>query len=362
MKENVLKRVEKLRAAMAAAGADAFVALNDEDSNWESLFYLSGFRGTAGAVVVTKNSAELLLDSRYTEQGSSQSPHEIVSQKEGLDRDVLKILARHNAGVVLCEAGKTSHTMWQKLAADGRISWRDGTELAKKLRRTKDAEEVECIRKSARIASDAFMSALDEFRPSMTEKQFEAALNYKISLAGGEPGFDMIVASGVRSSMPHGRATDKPIAAGEWVTVDYGARWNGYFCDITRNFQASRAEDRAVELHELLERTHKAAASLLKPGACGADVHNAAVAVLEEAGMGKYFTHSLGHGFGLEIHEAPLLSARRNYVLAAGDVVTIEPGVYIEGWGGLRLEDDYLVTETGAQRLTDMLNQCFYRA
>ena len=362
MKENILRRVEKLRAAMETAGADAFVVLNDEDTNWESLFYMSGFRGTAGAVVITKNSAELLLDSRYTEQGRSQSPHEVVPQKEGLEKDVAALLSRHGAKTVLCEAEKTSHAVWQRLVTDGRISWCDGTELVKKLRRTKDTKETECIRKSAQIASDALLSALGEFRPGMTEKQFEAALNYKISLAGGEPGFDMIVASGVRSSMPHGRATDKPIAAGEWVTVDYGARWNGYFCDITRNFQVCKAEGRAVELHELLEKAHKTAAALLRPGASGTDVHNAAVAVLDEAGMGKYFTHSLGHGFGLEIHEAPLLSARRNDILAAGDIVTIEPGVYIEGWGGLRLEDDYLVTETGAQRLTNMLNQCFYRA
>ena len=362
MRENILKRIENLRAAMEQAGADAFVALNDEDSNWESLFYLSGFRGTAGAMVVTKDAAELVLDSRYAEQGRSQSPHEVVPQRESLDKDVLRLLSGHNAGVVLCEAEKTSHALWQKLAARDGSVWRDGTAVMQKLRRTKDEEEVECIRRAARIASGAFLSALDEFKPNMTEKQFEASLNYRICLAGGEPGFDMIVASGVRSSMPHGRATDKPIAEGEWVTVDYGARWNGYFCDITRNFYVGRADSRANELHELLEKAHKTAASLLAPGVSGTDVHNAALAVLEKAGVGKYFTHSLGHGFGLEIHEAPLLSPRRNDTLAAGDIVTIEPGVYIEGWGGLRLEDDYLIAKTGVQRLTDTLNQCFYRA
>ena len=362
MKENILKRTEKLREAMAAQEADAFVVFSDEDSNWESLFYLSGFRGTAGAAVFTRDSAELLLDSRYAEQGSRQSPHEVAAVKSDLAADTLAMLAAHNAKTVLCEAQKTSHAMWERLSAEGGAVWRDGSELVKKLRRTKDDEEVSCIRKAAQIASDAFLSVLDEFRPGMTEKQFEAALNYKICLAGGEPGFDMIVASGVRSSMPHGRATEKPIAAGEWVTVDYGARWNGYFCDITRNFSAGRPDGRAAELHELLVKAHRTAAELLGTGASGTAVHNAALSVLSEAGVGKYFTHSLGHGFGLEIHEAPLLSARRNDVLQTGDIVTIEPGVYIEGWGGLRLEDDYLIAETGVQRLTGMLNQCFYRA
>lgn len=361
MKKYITDRVEKLCAAMEAEGADAFVVLNDEDSNWESLFYLSGFRGTSGALVVWNGSSELILDSRYCEQGRDQSPLEVAPQRASLAEDILELLALLGAERVLCEADKTSHAEWSRFAAGG-AEWLDGTETVRKLRRPKDSWEVQCIRKSADIASAAFLEAVADFRPGMTEKEFEAGLNYRIALAGGEAGFDMIVASGPRSSMPHGRATEKPIVSGEWVTVDYGARWNGYFCDITRNFYVGEPDLKAAELHDLLKRAHDTAAAMLRAGVSGTEVHNAALAVLNERDMGKYFTHSLGHGFGLEIHESPLLSPRRNDVLRVGDIVTIEPGVYIEGWGGMRLEDDYIIGEDGAELLTGALNQCFYRA
>ena len=170
----------------------------------------------------------------------------------------------------------------------------------------------------------------------------------------------MIVASGPRSVMPHGRASERPMAAGEWVTVDYGARWNGYFCDITRNFSLGTPGAEAAAMHELLHRVHHETVAILRAGVSGTAVHNMAVGIFAAEGKERYFTHSLGHGFGLEIHEAPLLSPRRDDILRAGDVVTIEPGLYIPGFGGMRLEDDYLVTEDGAERLTKELNQCFY--
>lgn len=357
MNRHILERVEKLRAVMKEYGADAFVVINDEDSNWESLFYISGFRGTAGAAIIYMDSAELILDPRYYEQGRKQSPYsEILKQTSSLPYEVKVSLIYHSAKNIRCEADRTSHYTWLEMSCAAGI-WKDGSDWIKRLRRTKDADETADIRKSARIASDAFLNSLDSVRPGMTEKEFESLLNYKIGLAGGEAGFNMIVASGVRSSMPHGRASEKEMKRGEWVTVDYGARWNGYFCDITRNFSIGEPDGIAVELHEMLLRAHRDAASMLKPGADGSAVHGKAVEVLNSKDMGKYFTHSLGHGFGLEIHEEPLLSGRKDFVLAEGDIVTIEPGVYIEGKGGMRLEDDYLITANGSERLTDMLDQ-----
>ncbi|MCE5202270.1 MAG: aminopeptidase P family protein [Synergistaceae bacterium] len=360
MNEDALKRTEKLRIAIESEGAGAFVIINEEGSNWESLYYMSGFRGTAGALIVFKDSAELMLDSRYAQQGREQSPLTVTEQRTDLVEEVRERLLKHKVTHILCEAGKTNHSTWEKLAA-GVIDCRDGAKYIKELRRTKDAGEIESVRRAAEIGASAFLDTLGHVKPGMTEKEFEALLNYKITLAGGEVGFDMIVASGTRSAMPHGRAGDKKMCVGEWVTVDFGARWNGYFCDITRNFSIGEPDARAAEIHELLLKTHKTAADKIREGTSGTDVHNAALKVLEEASVGQYFTHGLGHGFGLEIHEAPYLSSRRDDILKAGDVVTVEPGVYIEGWGGLRLEDDYLVTKTGAQRLTDKLYQCFYR-
>ncbi|MEG1825062.1 MAG: Xaa-Pro peptidase family protein [Cloacibacillus sp.] len=359
MNKNIILRTARLVSKLKEKEADAFVILTEEDANWESLFYMSGFRGTSGALLVYKDAQpELILDARYAEQGARQSPHAVLPQRESLLGDVRDRLLAHGAERMLCESAKTWHASWQKLAARGK--WADGGELISELRRTKDAQEVADIRKAAQIGAAAFMETLDCVKPGMTEKAFESLLNYNICRAGAAAGFDMIVASGERSVMPHGRAGEKEMAAGEWATVDYGARWNGYFCDITRNFFIGSPTEEACALHELVARAHAEAASMLAPGLSGTAAHNRALAIFEEKNLGKYFTHSLGHSFGLEIHEAPQLSPRKDFILQAGDVVTVEPGLYIPGTGGMRLEDDYLITEDGAERLTDSLNQCFY--
>ncbi len=355
--EYILSRAARLREEMRECGAQAYVVVNDEDSNWESLFYLSGFRGTAGAIIVYDGAEpELFLDGRYAEAGRAQSPYKVTEQKESLAGDVRASLRAHGAEEILCEARKTSHENWLRLA-DGFERWRDGGAIMEKLRRTKDAEEISSIKKAAEIGARAFLEALDSARAGMTEKEFESLLNYRISSAGGGAGFDMIVASGARGAMPHGRATEKPMERGECVTVDYGARWNGYLCDITRNFSIGAPSDEACALHALVERAHEAGTAGLKAGASGRAMHEAAARVFASEGVGEFFTHSLGHSFGLEVHEAPVLSRRRDDTLAAGDVVTVEPGLYFEGSRGMRLEDDYLVTADGAERLTAGLAQ-----
>lgn len=360
MKEQILRRAAKLRALMKKDGVDAFVVIVDENANWESLYYLSGFRGTSGAFVLYQDDTELVLDGRYSKQGGEQSPYPVAEQKDSLMADVRQSLDSHGAKTICCEASKTFHSNWQQLA-EYQGEWRDGTEYMRSLRRTKDREELGFMRRAAEVAAEAFLDTLNHVKTGMTELEYQALLNYKITSLGGGTGFEMVVASGVRSAMPHGRATDKRMAAGEWVTVDFGVVWNGYFCDITRNFSIGEPDSLAAVYHENLIEAHAAGARMLRAGAEGAAAHEAARKVLESAGVAEYFTHGLGHGLGLEIHEAPFLSAKKNDILAAGDVVTVEPGIYIGGWGGLRLEDDYVITENSAERLTDKLKQCFYR-
>ncbi|MDO5114925.1 MAG: Xaa-Pro peptidase family protein [Synergistaceae bacterium] len=362
MKEHIIKRCSLLREEMKKSGADAFVILTEEDTNWESLFYMSGFRGTSGALLLYRDDeAELILDGRYAAQGREQSPHRTAEQRGDLVGELREKLKKHGAARILCEAEKTYHKSWQKLS-DGLGSWEDGGEIIRRLRRRKDAGEIAEIRKAADIGAKAFLEALESVRPGMTEKEFAALLNYRIAASGGESGFDMIVASGPRGALPHGRATDKEIGRGEAVTVDYGARWNGYFCDITRNFSIGEPDGEILERHALITEAHRAGAASLRAGASGAAAHGEAVKIFAAEGLEKYFTHSLGHGLGLEIHESPLLSPRRDDILREGDVVTIEPGLYIEGKGGMRLEDDYLISAEGAERLTKSLNQRFYIA
>ena len=191
----------------------------------------------------------------------------------------------------------------------------------------------------------------------MTEKEFEAYLNYRINMLGGESGFEMIVASGKRGALPHGRATDKPIEKGEIVTVDFSSRYKGYLCDITRNFSIGEPEDKAKQYHDILLETHITSAKKIKAGVKANEPHNTACEVLAKYDISKYFIHSLGHSFGLEIHEPPFISTSGNGQLKKNDIVTVEPGIYIPGWGGMRLEDDYLITQTGAERLTESIEQ-----
>ncbi|MDD4160061.1 MAG: aminopeptidase P family protein [Synergistaceae bacterium] len=359
--EFIHKRIEKLRAEMAKTGTDVFAVLTDEGCNWETLYYLSGFRGTSGALLVYRDSAELILDSRYRQQGEEQSPHEVAAQRNSLTDDVIESISRHGVRNVLCEASKTYHSIWEKLSSAKNTRWSDGTYMTSGLCRSKDEEEIKFIMKAGEIAADAFLETLNDVRPGMTEKEFEALLNFNINIRGGEAGFDMIVASGTRSSMPHGRATDKEMACGEWVTVDFGARYMGYLCDITRNFSLGEPDPRVQEYHDILAASHQAAVNALHAGVNGRDVHMTACEVLESRGLGKYFTHGLGHGLGISVHETPFLSSKCSYELKTNDVVTIEPGIYIDGWGGLRLEDDYLIIEASATRLTGKLDQSFYR-
>lgn len=359
MKTAVLKRAAKLRGIMEKEGADAFVIIVEEGTNWQSLYYMSGFRGTAGALVLYRDEAELLLDPRYAKQGGEQSPYAVTGQKDGLITDIKESLKKHNAKVVCCQASSTYHATWESLA-EYEADWRDGTQNISGLRRSKDAQEIAAIRTAAQIAASAFTDSLNHVRDGMTELEFQALLNYKIGGLGGETSPGMIVASGTRSAMPHGRATDKPMRGGEWVTVDFSVVYQGYFCDITRNFAIGEPDPRALEYHDKLLKAQQEAAKLLRAGAICADVHNRARQVLDEAGIAGHFTHGLGHGLGIEIHEAPYLSPKKQDVLAAGDVVTVEPGVYFDDWGGLRLEDDYAVGESDCERLTDSLNQCFY--
>ncbi len=345
---------------MLKTGADAFVVLTEEGFNWETLYYLSDFRGTSGALVIYRDTAELILDNRYIEQGENSSPHRVVAQKRSLTDDLIESLSAHSAEKIFCEASKTTHATWEKLSTASKTRWSDGTYIISELRRSKDRHETGYIEKAAEIAADAFLQTIENVKHGMTEKEFEALLNFNICKFGGETGFDMIVASGSRSFMPHGRATCKEMAEGEWVTVDFGVRYMGYLCDITRNFSLGVADSRAAEYHNIILRAHEEAAKALSPGINGREVYKKAWDVLESMGLGRYFTHGLGHGLGIELHEPPYLSSRYSYELKAGDVVTVEPGIYIEGWGGLRLEDNYLIIDGGAKRLTEKLDQSFY--
>ena len=349
-------RLDRLRALMRERGADAFVLMVLERLNSESCHYISGFRGSSAALLIDGEDARLVTDGRYRTQAAKQSPFSLTVQSElPLPAYVARAVTEKGWRTVAFEAEKVSQALFEAVFRPLSARWVDGSTFIPSLRRSKDGTEADAIHRAAVIARKAYDSVLEQVRPGMTEVEFESRMLSEIKRLGGEKGWvhdDFIVASGERGAMCHARATCKPFESGDTVTFDYGVTVDGYMCDITRNFAVGHAQPRALELNDILLRAHREAAAALRPGIAGRDVDAVARKIITDAGYGKDFVHGLGHGLGLEIHEAPRLSAISKDILQVGDVVTIEPGIYIEGWGGLRIEDDYLITETGAECLT----------
>lgn len=354
-------RLARLRALMREKGADAFVLMVLERLNSESCHYISGFRGSSAALLIDGEDAHLVTDGRYRTQAAKQSPFSLTVQSElPLPAYVARAVAEKGWRTVAFEAEKVSHALFEAVFRPLSARWVDGSTFIPSLRRSKDRVEADAIHRAAVIARNAYDSVLEQVSPGMTEVEFESRMLSEIKRLGGEKGWvhdDFIVASGERGAMCHARATCKPFESGDTVTFDYGVTVDGYMCDITRNFAVGHAQPRALELNDILLKAHREAAAALRPGIAGRDVDAVARKIITDAGYGKDFVHGLGHGLGLEIHEAPRLSAISKDVLQVGDVVTIEPGIYIEGWGGLRIEDDYLITETGSECLSLPDNQ-----
>ncbi|GHS88800.1 peptidase M24 [Synergistales bacterium] len=357
-------RVAKLRALMSENGMDAFMLFVLERLNSESCRYISGFDGSSAALLIDARRTLLFTDGRYQTQVSEQSPFTPHIQ---VGFPIADFVAEAGYASVGFESQKLYHgvalSMFrgveekEKRARVPRQTpeWKDASSLIPSLRRTKDATEADAIRRAGVIARKAYDTVLEEVKVGMTESEFESRLLSEIKKGGGEKGWThdgFIVASGKRSAMCHARPTQKAFEPGDIVTVDFGVTVEGYMCDVTRNFALRAADDKALEIDKILREAHAAAAAALRPGVSGKDVDAAARKVITDAGYGKNFIHGLGHGLGLEVHESPRLSFLTQDILQAGDVVTIEPGIYIEGWGGLRVEDDYIITENGAECLT----------
>lgn len=353
--DSTYERITKLREKLSKQSLDAFVLFVYENQNSESCRYISGFSGSSAALIIDQKRALLISDGRYKKQAQDQSPFEFILQGRFIEKDAVKIVSESNYKSVGFEAEKISHYVYRNYLAKHPIRWEDASSLIPSLRRTKDAGEVSAIVKAGEIAYKAYSAALMESFTGMTEREFENLLLYKIRQIGGEKGWahdDFIVASGKRGTLPHGRATNKKFESGDVVTVDFGVTVDGYMCDVTRNFCVGKPSQIAEEINNLLSHAHHQAAKSLAPSESGKRIDDIARKIITDAGYGKQFSHGLGHGLGLEVHEQPRLSPISGDVLAAGDVITIEPGIYIEGWGGMRIEDDYLITEEGAKCLT----------
>lgn len=349
-------RLASLRDSMAREGVEACLVVCLEGRNWENVFFLSGFRGSHSALLVSREKALLVTDGRYLRQAESETFIEVVDQgSEGIVKTLKRFLESWGIKKAALEKKRVSHFFALSICEPESIEWIDGSSLVEELRRRKTEDEAGLIVEAAKICSVALEDILKIIRPGITEREIAARLECSIRLNGAESTWgdhEFIVASGLRSVLPHGTPTDKPLEGGEWVTLDFGARVGGYLCDITRNIALGAIPEKATSLHGVLRKAQEEAFKSVRAGIRASEVDAVARRLIQDAGYGEAFSHGLGHGLGLELHEMPRVSRYSDDVLKEGDVITIEPGIYLQGFGGMRVEDDCLVTENGAVWLT----------
>ncbi|MGH6628274.1 MAG: M24 family metallopeptidase, partial [Burkholderiales bacterium] len=335
-------RQQRLRALLKARRLPFLLVANPIN-----IFYLTGFRGSAGAVVFGDSEARLWVDPRYTLQAHEQAQGVNVHEEKG---SLLKAVGqwlgkKHPAAVGYDDSYLTCAAFRQlREAAPKSLRLKPASGLIEDLRCVKDPMEVDCIRQAGHLTAKVFEDIRSEIRPGVRESDLTAEIEYRMRRGGAEgAAFETIVASGLRSAWPHARASSKLLKESELVILDLGAILNGYAADMTRTIYLGVPDRRVRRLYNALLEAQRRAVEATVVGETTGDVDRAARRVLRHSRLDRFFTHSTGHGVGLEIHESPRVARGQKYRLQAGCVVTLEPGVYLEGFGGIRIEDTVLV-------------------
>lgn len=325
-------------------------------SNMLNIRYLSGYTGSEGALLLTRDRFWLLCDSRYTIQASAEVPDGEIrqfSEKQDAVKELINELQLQRIGF---ESAHTTVAAFMEFS--GKLT---GCELVPinsnldQIRSCKDQDEIERLSGVARLASDAFLVISGLIRPGLSEVELARELEFEMRRRGADGrAFDFIVASGERGAMPHGVASEKLIRTGELVTIDFGAVKNGYYSDETMTVAVGNPDDRAREIYAIAKEAHDRAIAAVRPGLACRDLDAVARDYIHACGYGEYFGHGLGHGVGLEIHEKPTISPRSDMIIEEGMVFTIEPGIYIPGFGGVRIEDTLVVLANGCRLLTQV--------
>jgi Xaa-Pro aminopeptidase len=349
---SLLYRLELLRAELPALGADG-ILISQPENRW----YLSGFTGSSGWLLITDQHAFIATDFRYFEQVGQECPDfELVKITTRFAEVLTELLARTGVRRLAFEADYVTFNDAQEWAqAAPEVAWTPTKGVVMKLRAIKDAAELVTMRAAIALADDALAAGLAQARPGMTELELSWIIESYMRTHGAQTvAFDLIIACGPNGARPHAKAGDAPLVAGEPIVIDMGARVKGYNSDLTRTVCLGRPNDpdRFWLLYNTVLAAQVAAEAAIRPGMNGQDVDAVARNLIAEAGYGDYFGHGLGHGVGLAVHEEPRLSRITPSLLAPGHLVTVEPGIYLPGWGGVRIEDVALVTEDGVDILT----------
>lgn len=327
---------------------DAIIVLSDYNRR-----YLSDFTGTSGELIITPKKQYLITDFRYIDQATEQAQDfEIINRKSSLISEIKSILERENLSNIGFEGHLISYDTYVELNK-GLITLISISNEIDKIREIKNKEEIQLIQKAAKIVDQTYEYILTQVSIGMTEREIKAKLESKMLELGADgPSFDTIVASGYRGALPHGVASDKRIEKGDMITLDFGAYYRGYCSDITRTFAIGEPDPKLKEIFNIVLTSQKKAIEQIKPGMTAKEADAISREYISSHNYGEQFGHSLGHGIGLDIHEGPLLSQNSSDELKINNCVTIEPGIYIEGLGGVRIEDDILITENGCHVFT----------
>jgi len=353
---NFLARQKRLREHLATTRFDALLV-----SHLPNIRYLCGFTGSAGLLLVTESGSGFFTDVRYDTQAHAEvkGARVVIARKALLselgDWIGMRRKGKSKGWTLGIEAEHLTVSERKRLGdlLPSRVRLRNSVGLVERARMVKDDDELGLIRSAVQLGATLFDRALEVLHPGVKETDVAAAMEYAARRAGSEEmSFPTIIASGARSALPHGRASGQAIAAGGFVVCDFGVILAGYCSDQTRTVWVGAPTNDARAAYEAVKEAQEAAIGAVRPGNSVGDVDAAARKVLRKAGLGRYFTHSTGHGVGLEIHEAPRVAAGQKEVLKPGMVITIEPGVYFPGKWGVRIEDVVAVTKGGCEVLT----------
>jgi len=346
-------RIQKIREKLGDQKVDAILFTDPI-----SIRYLCGYSGSNGLLFVSENRALFLTDFRY----KTQAPREVEGAEVIVpdDGQLIDTLARRDEIQSIESIGFENSISFCRLEEtkkkfSDRLEWKPIENIVTELRSSKTPDEIEKIRVAIDVAQKGLLAALPMLKPGIVEREFAAELEYRMRREGADKNaFDTIVVSGPRGALVHGVAGDRTIETGDFVTIDFGAKVNGYHSDITRTFIMGEPTDKQREIYELVYRAQAAAIDAAKANMTGKELDAVAREVIEKAGYGEYFGHGLGHGLGLEVHDPPAVGTRSENTLLENAVITIEPGVYIPDYGGVRIEDDFLLKKDGCEALTNL--------
>jgi Xaa-Pro aminopeptidase len=355
---NSAPRLKKLRSLLRRSKADGMLV-----TNFTNVTYLTGFTGDDSYLLVTGDDAVMISDMRYTTQLEQECPGLrtiIRAPGQQMLPTVVEAIKAERLAKLAIESASMTLALYDSLAAElSKVEFVRSDRLVEQLRMIKDKEEIDETRLAGLQAAKAFQVARAMITPQSTERDIAAELEYQARKFGGKGlSFEPIVAVGERSALPHARPTSKRVDESDFLLIDWGVRADTYVSDLTRMVVTGRLSPKFSKLYQVVLNAQLAGIEAIKPGASCEQVDAAARKVITKAGYGEAFGHGLGHGTGLEVHEAPRLAkGQKDVLLEPGMIVTVEPGVYFPEWGGIRIEDDVLVTKSGHEVLTSVPKQ-----